>query len=66
MQQTISVPSQLTFRISSDTQNRFAKFHDQHPFIPLTRVLERALSFYLDYAEQGVDGQLTPIKKPKL
>lgn len=64
--QTLSVPSQTTFRLSPELQQRLSRFRDQHRLIPLTSVIDRALSFYLDYAEQGVDGNLTPIKKPKI
>lgn len=63
---TLSVPNQVTFRLHGDLQPRLAKFHDQYPLIPLTRVLERALTMYLDQAEHGVDANLNPIKNKKM
>lgn len=63
---TMSVPGQTTFRMSPELQGRLSAFHDQHPYIPINRVLERALAYYLDAAENGIDGKLNPIKGKKV
>lgn len=64
--QTKAVPSKTSLHIRPDTHRRLSKFKENCSLIPLNTVINRALAFYLDYAEQGVDGNLTPIKKPKI
>ena len=64
--ETLNVPSHTSLRIRPETQARLSRFKEKHSVVPLTSVINRALNFYLDYAELGVDGNLTPIKKPKM
>jgi hypothetical protein len=63
---TTSVPSQTSIRIRPGTKARLEKFKKEHSVVPLGMVIDRALNFFLDYAEQGVDGNLNPIKKTKI
>ena len=62
MEATLAVGAQQTFRMSKELHARFQRFHEQHPFIPVNRILERALTYYLDAAEKGVDSRLEPTK----
>jgi hypothetical protein len=66
MAASLSIPNQISFRLHGELQTRVAKFHDQFPLIPMTRIMERALNYYLDHAEHGVDAHLNPIKHKKM
>lgn len=64
--QTGTIPNRTSLHMQPQTHERLARFKKQHSLVPLNAVINRAVAFYLDYAEQGVDGNLTPIKKPKI
>jgi hypothetical protein len=64
--QTTQVPNRTSLHIRPENHKRLSRFKEAHSVVPLNSLLNRALEFYLDYAEQGVDGNLTPIKRPKI
>ncbi len=64
--ETVTIRGQTTYRMSPEVQRKLSQFKEEHPYISINNVIDHALSFYLDYAANGVDGKLNPIKKPKL
>ena len=64
--ETITIPGQTTYRMSPEVQRRLSKFRSQNPLFAVNTVIDRAVSFYLDFAERGVDSNLNPIKLKKV
>jgi len=64
--QTKEVPAKTSLHMRPETHRRLSKFKQTCSLIPLNTLINRAITFYLDYAEQGVDGNLTPVKNPKM
>ncbi|KXK02795.1 hypothetical protein FBQ96_02965 [Nitrospirales bacterium NOB] len=48
-------------KVHADLAERLKKFCDEHSLIPKNTIYNKAIAFYLDHAERGVDFNLNPI-----
>ena len=51
----------LSLKVHENLQGRFTSFCNEHSLIPKNTILNKALAFYLEYAEHGVDFNLNPL-----
>jgi len=54
-----SVP--LSLNVHDELRPRFATFCKAHSLIPKNTIVNKAIAFYLEYAEHGVDFNLNPL-----
>ncbi len=48
-------------KVHAALTDRLTKFFEQHPLIPKNTIYNKAIEFYLDHAEHGVDFRLNPV-----
>mgnify|MGYP001483836954 CR=1 FL=1 len=48
-------------KVHADLKDRLQRFCQDHSVVPKNTIYNKALAFYLDYAEHGVDFNLNPL-----
>jgi hypothetical protein len=53
--------SSTALKIHKGLEARLTRFCSEHAVVPKNTIYNKALAFYLDYAEHGVDFNLNPL-----
>lgn len=51
----------VALKVHADIYERLTKFCEDHSIVPKNTIYNKALAFYLEYAERGVDFNLNPV-----